>query len=185
MYQGKHLGPSEAAQAGSQCRYGHGANVVLLEGGVQGDQAGADVVEDAGVSPVVLGWQVDDGPRWRVVEDLDLAGPEQPCAADFEVWVSSTTVLWRYFLACCAATASPFLTSSSQSQVSHQARAAIIFRAMGVNSPGAAGVTGFIFPCGKRPLGLPGDFSGRTCGGRRDRKPGAGDAGAFSEKPAG
>ena len=76
MDQGQDLLPSEAAQAGAECRYGHGTYVVLCEGGVQGDQAGFDVGEGAGISPVVLGWEVDDGSRWRVVEDVDLSEPE-------------------------------------------------------------------------------------------------------------
>ena len=63
MYQGQDFGPSEAAQAGAQCRYGHGVDCVGLECGIQGDQAGLDVGEGAGVAPVVLGGQVDDGAR--------------------------------------------------------------------------------------------------------------------------
>ena len=86
MYQGQDVGPFEAAQAGAQCRYGHGAYVVLFEGSVQGDEAGLDVGEGAGVVSVVLGGQVDDGPRWRVLEDLDLAGLEEVPSADFEVF---------------------------------------------------------------------------------------------------
>ena len=77
MYQGQDVGPFEAAQAGAQCGYGHGFDCVGLECGTQGNEAGLDVGEGAGVAPVVFGGQVDDGPRWRVLEDLDQAGLEE------------------------------------------------------------------------------------------------------------
>ena len=91
--QGEDFGPLEAAQASAQCGYGHGAYVVLCECGTQGDQAGLDVGEGAGLAPVVLGGQVDDGSRWRVLEDLDLAGLEEVPSAQFEVLLIHGRVL--------------------------------------------------------------------------------------------